>query len=345
MRILPEAPIYTLLYDKNKTLGRFEGRVRATSFIDRNFVRNHHRLFLPLMPFAAKSLNLGSEYDLIISDTAGYGKGITYNPKTTKHISYVHTPLRYAWETKDYVEMKFGEKFGGLASAIVSPVAWYLRVWDKWAGERPNILIANSKFIAKKIKDYYGREANVIYPPVDENKFFYDKQIIPQDHYLAVGRLLHYKRFDLIIDSFKLNKKRLLIVGDGPEGESLRKRAAGFANITFQSFVDSDLALRRIYSEAKALIFPHVEDFGLVAAEAQACGLPVVALAKGGVKEIVIQGKTGQFFDSATPEALNLAILNFESKNFNREKVGELSQRFSETKFRADLQQIIKGIE
>jgi len=337
MEIFPEAPIYTLLYDEKRTLGRFRGRVKKTSFLDFPFARKHHRLFIPLMPFAAESINLGDEYDLIISDSAGYAKGIRYG-KNTKHISYIHTPLRYAWETRQYFDNKF-------FTTLFGPIFNYLKRWDYHAGQKPDVLIANSKFIAEKIKNYYGREAKVIYPPVDTSRFFYRhiRTNMPIDYYLAVGRLLHYKRFDLVIDAFAKLGLPLKIVGNGPEYESIKYQASSIKNIELLPFVE-DEELRNFYNGAKALIFPQVEDFGLVAAEAQACGTPVIAYAAGGALEIAEDKKTGLFFEQQSAESLIAAIKKFENLKFIRQDISKRASRFSKENFKKQFLDAIRSL-
>jgi len=344
MAMFPSAPVYTLLYDKNKTLSRFEHRVRGTSVLDSWLVRKRHRWFLPLMPMAIWGMNLGREYDLIISDTAGYGKGITYNSKTTKHIAYCHTPLRYAWETADYVKAKFGNFVGPLAAAAVSPVAWYLRKWDYWAGQRPELLLANSKFIADKIAKHYERAAAVVYPPVDLDQFYAEPGLGTRNYYLAIGRLLHYKRFDLIIAAFRELRRPLLIVGDGPEEKKLKALARDAKNIYFAPFVASEAELRRLYQNARAVVFSHAEDFGLVLAEAQACGTPIVAYAIGGANEIVAGETAGVLYYQQEKTALVKAILTFEAMNFDGQKISQLAERFSRGNFEAGLRAAIRAL-
>lgn len=343
IEMFPDAPIYTLLYDAERTGGRFRGKTIRTSFLDFPFIWRHHRWFLPLMPLAARSLDLGSDFDLIISDTAGYGKGIRYNPRKTRHLSYIHTPLRYAWETGDYVGMRFGRALGKIATGFVYPVARYLKWWDRRVGQRPDLLLANSKFIAEKILAYYGRDARVVYPPVDQDKFFYEGKIAPQDHYLAIGRLLHYKRFDLIIEAFKGLDRKIIIIGSGPEEGKLRRLSSGMANIEFHPFISDESELRKIYASARALIFPHVEDFGLVAAEAAMCGTPIVAYGVGGAKEIVEDGVSGVWFSEPTPLALQKAILRLEGLAFDRRAIAKSAIRFSKEGFIAGFREALKG--
>ena len=325
-KMFPEAPIYTLLYDEAKTYGCFRGRVRTTSFLDHPFVSRRHRLFIPLLPWAASRLRVPDEYDLIISSTAGYAKGVSYG--NAKHVAYCHTPLRYAWEP-DYLTAKLGTN--PAVRAALAPLLWYLRRWDYRAGQKPNIVIANSRFIAEKIRRAYGREAEVVHPPVDTAVFYPDASVRRGDRYLAAGRMLHYKRFDLVIDAFNKLGLPLTIVGDGPERAALKRRAS--STIEFLPFVPDTAELRRLYSSAKALIFPQVEDFGLVAAEALACGTPVIAYDAGGAKEIVADGRNGVLFPEQTAEALIAAVRRFETLPFDRNRVAASAQRFSKEKF------------
>lgn len=337
MEIFPEAPIYALFYDEEKTFGRFAGRIRKTSFLDWPLVSRNHRLFIPLMPIAANFLKLENDYDLIISSSAGYGKGITINSKfkakSSKppiHISYIHTPLRYAWETDQYFN------WPKIAKIFTAPIFSYLRNWDKKAGQKPDVLIANSIYIAQKIKNYYGREAGVIYPPVDTDKFYYEPKpstLNPKPYYLAVGRMLPYKRFDLVIDAFAKLGLPLKIVGAGPEEKSIKYQVSGIKNIEFLPFVDEN-QLRILYSGAKALIFPQIEDFGLVAAEAQACGCPVIAFAQGGAREIVEDGVTGIFFHQQTAGSLANAVKEFLKIKFDCAKIQKSAERFSKENFK-----------
>ncbi len=341
MEMFPEAPVYTLLHDVEKTGGRFEDRVVKTSFLDFKFARRNHRLFIPLMPLAARSLNLSDKYDLIISDTAGFAKGIRYNRRTTKHISYIHTPLRYAWEQDEYLR----PVLSNFKLKLARPVLNYLKHWDCKYGKRPDVLLANSKFIGKKVKEYYGRPAKIVYPPMDTDIFYYDEAgYNPKNkhpYYLAIGRVLHYKRFDLVVEAFKKLGLPLKIVGGGPELEKVRRLAEGAKNIEFISFVNDENELRKLYAGAKALIFPQVEDFGLVAAEAQACGTPVIAYAEGGATEIVENGKTGILFPQQSVESLVGAVELFQKKRFTRKAIAASARRFSKDNFRKEIVSLI----
>lgn len=326
MELFPAAPIYTLLYDEERTMGRFAGRVKKTAFLDWPFVRKQHRPFIPLMPLAAASLRLGEDYDLVVSDNAGYAKGVRV-PERAFHLSYCHTPLRYAWETEDYFT-------GALFKTAFSPVFRYLRAWDYRSAQRPHQLLANSRFIAQKIKQYYGREAPVVHPPVDLHQFYYDPAVREGEYFLAAGRLLHYKRFDLIVDAFHLLKLPLKIVGSGPGESALRERIGASEHIELIPFIQNEEELRLLYNGARAFVFPQVEDFGLVAAEAQACGTPVVAFAEGGALEIVEDGINGILFHEQTAAALAAAVHRFCARSFNRPFVGRCAERFGRTQFR-----------
>ncbi len=326
--LFPEAHLYTLLYSEERTFGRFSRNIHRTSFLDFALARQYHRPFIPLMPLAVKNLSPGDEYDLIISDSAGFAKGIQHGGRAF-HLAYCHTPLRYAWELKSYFP-------NPIYKTLFGPAFEYLRQWDYQAAQRPDLLLAPSHFIAGKIKSYYRREACVLHPPVDYQKFYYDAGLQPSDaeeaYYLAVGRLMHYKRFDLLIEAFKQLRRRLKIVGTGPEEKYVARQSARSANIEYLPLV-SDEELHALYNRARALLFPQVEDFGLVAAEAQACGTPVIALAAGGALEIVQDRVTGLFFKRQTVEDLIQAIRSFEQMSFDRQAIAQLSRRFSIASF------------
>jgi glycosyltransferase involved in cell wall biosynthesis len=326
--MFPGADIYTLIYSRERSLGRFHRNLHKTSLLDLPLTRRNHRPFIPLMPLAMRTLDISDRYDLIVSDSAGYAKGIRH-PKGTYHLSYCYTPLRYAWETDHYFA-------NPVFKTLFRPAFSYLREWDYAASQRPDAFLAVSGFIAGKIRRYYGREADVVYPPVDYARFYYDPglQSAPghPDYYLAVGRLMHYKKFDLVLEAFLELGLPLVIAGIGPEQERLRQRAAGAGNIRFRESVPDD-ELRALYNGARALIFPQVEDFGLVAAEAQACGTPVIAYREGGALEIVREGATGVFFDAQTVASLIEAVRSAEKLKFDRVEIAKQSRRFTTENF------------
>ncbi len=330
IELFPHADLYTLLYDKKKTKGIFEKNIRASSFMDIPWIRKHHRLFIPFMPLAASSIRPKEEYDLIISSTAGYAKG--FRVQGSHHVSYCHSPLRYAWEIDYLKNLRFSPK--ALSNLIAYPIAKWLKKWDKDAAQKVNLFIANSDYIAEKVRAYYGRDAIVAYPPVDTDIFYPEPETGKKEYYLMAGRLLYYKGFDLGIAAFNQLQKPLKIVGRGPELPKLRK----LVKSPLIEFIEtaSDNELRFLYSNAKAFIFPQIEDFGLVAAEAQACGTPVIAFAQGGGREIVMHKKTGILFYEQTPEAIVAAVKEFEYYPFDRRTIAKSAQRFSKEAFKTN---------
>lgn len=309
--IFPDAPIYTLFYDKKIVDEFFPGKKIRASFLQKlPFIKKHHRIFPPLMPVAVERFDL-SGYDLVISDSAAFGKGVITNPKTL-HICYCHTPTRYAWDDSHKYVKEFS--MPKLAKIFVPFFMNYLRLWDKEAAHRVDRFICNSKFVEQRIKKYYKRDAEVIHPPID-TEFFK-----PSDHaksplatneasyYLMVGRLLPYKRFDIAIEAFNKLELPLKIIGNGPEMKKLKKMANW--NIEFLGELPGK-ELREYYQNCQALIFPQEEDFGIVALEAMSCGKPIIAYRGGGALESVLEGKTGVFFNEQSMESLVEAIKGF----------------------------------
>lgn len=312
--MFPHSPIYSIFYDQERTQGRFAGRKIYTSFLDFPLARRHHHWFIGLMPLAAWSLNLDDQYDLIISIGAGYAKGIRYK-KPTKHLHYCLSPLRYAWEM-EYLAMKLQIPNSKLQInykfQFLKLISYFHRWWDYRAAQKPDLILADSKFIAGKIKKYYGREAEVLYPSAPL-KYLYDRKVtLVEDYFLAVGRLLDYKRFDLVIEAFNQLGWSLKIVGIGPDYRRLRQLARS-PQIEFLGFVP-DEKLSQLYAGARALIFPQAEDYGLVAMEAITCGCPVIAYAAGGALETVQEGKTGMFFQEQSASAIVAALWKFSAR-------------------------------
>lgn len=336
--MFPNADIYTLLYDEEKTNGWFKNKIKKVSFLDNSIIRKRHRAFIPLMPLASRLMNLSDDYDLIISSSAGYAKGfgsIDTHKKVT-HICYCHSPLRYAWEI-DYLK-DLPNAPQPLTSFVAEPIAKILRNWDFKASKNANAFIVNSAYIGNKVQSYYDRDFHVIYPPVDTKTFYLDKNVERGNYYLMVGRLLYYKMFHLGIEVFNRTGETLKIVGAGPEYNQLKGLARG--NIEFIRDISDD-NLRELYNGAKGFIFPQVEDFGLVAAEAQACGLPVIAYEAGGAKEIVEDNKTGLFFKEQNPYSLLDGINRFENHKFKRDYIAKRSLMFSEDNFKKGMVDVL----
>lgn len=338
--LFPDAPIYTLFYDPDVFNGRkhnFENRIIKTSFLNHPLVYKRHRFFIPLFPTAMGMLDLGDEYDLIISSSASYGQGIRY--KNGFHISYVNAFLGYAWEPETYL----GPRFSKLLVTAASPLLWYLRHWDKKSAQKPRVIIANSNYTAQKIKIIYNREAEVLHPPVDTEIFYPDKKTKRRDYFLAFGRLMPYKRFDIIVRAFNALRLPLKIVGSGPEEQKIKKLITS-SKIELLPEIRDDNKLREIISGAKALIFPQIEYFGLIAAEALACGTPIIAYRNGGSLEIVEDGINGVFFNEQAPKTLANAIKRFDKMSFSEDKVAKSAQKFSKDNFKINFLKTLKEV-
>ena len=333
-RMFPQAPIYTLFYEPATFDAHLKGREIKTSFLDHPFVRRRHRLFIPLFAKAAENINLGDKYDLIISDSAGWAKGIKY--KSGKHIAYVHTPLRYAWEPQEWLGSLFPKPLVELAY----PITRYLRHWDKKTSQRPDVILANSSYTARKIKRFYGREAEVLHPPVNNEVFYPDLNPGKEDYFIAFGRLIHYKRFDLVVRAFNKLGLPLKIIGSGPEESKIKKLIESEKIQMIPEIKDENL-LRRIVSDSQALIFPQAEDFGLAAAESLACGTPVIAYAAGGTLEMIEDGVNGVFFNEQSEESLVHAIKRFQKMSFEETAITESAQKFSQETFKQNLTRVI----
>lgn len=330
--VFPEAPIYTLLYDETATGRVFKGKEIHTSFLQKiPFAKKHHRVFPMLMPLAVEQFDL-SEFDVVISNSASFAKGVITKPHT-RHINFCMTPTRFLWDDSHRFidEFKYPWPIKKLVPLFVS----YLRIWDKEAATRVDKFIANSNFVKARIKKYYAKDAEVIYPPVSAQKYSISEKL--DDYFLMVGRLVSYKRFDLAVKVFTAMEKPLKIVGDGPERKRLEKIAG--KNIEFLGLV-SDYRMPEIYSHAQAVIFPQVEDFGIVPLEAMASGRPVIAYREGGALETVVEGKTGIFFDEQTEIALALAVGQYYQTDFNPKEIRDHALTFDEEIFKEKVRSV-----
>jgi glycosyltransferase involved in cell wall biosynthesis len=332
-QIFPKASIYTLLYDKKRTGLAFERRQIYTSFLQKvPLVKSHHRPFLMLMPLAVEQFDL-SQYDLVLSDSASYAKGVITSPQTL-HICYCHTPIRYAWDdSHKYIE-EFG--YSGLIKRVIPFFMNYIRLWDEQAAQRVDRFIANSQFVARRIKKYYHRDSVVINPPVKTNLFYVAHN--PGNYFLMVGRFLPYKRFDLAVEAFNQLGWPLKIVGDGPERKKLQEKAK--ENIEFVGLVSDD-KLKDYYAHCQAFIFPQEEDFGITAVEAMASGRPVIAYQGGGALEIVQPGVTGLFFKEQTPGHLIEVLRKFNPDNFDSKVIRERAMEFDQERFKEKIKEFI----
>lgn len=324
--LFPRAPIYTLVYDKKSMQGAFEDKSIRTSFLQNiPLARSRHRLFPLLMPLAIEEFDL-SKYDLIVSTSNSYAKGVN---ASSVHICYCHTPMRYAWDDCHKYLREFS--YPGLLKKMVPFAMNYIRVWDRISAERVTRYIANSQCVANRIKKYYRKDAAVIYPPVDVSRFYVSKKI--EDYFLIVSRLLPYKRFDVAIEVFKDLGIPLKIIGEGPDEKRLKNIAGNAPNIEFLGRLPDDQTTE-YFSRCQAFIFPSEEDFGIVQVEAMASGRPVIAYRSGGALEVVVEGKTGVFFDEQTPESLKNALIKFKEISFDPCVIRKYALKFNKDVFK-----------
>jgi glycosyltransferase involved in cell wall biosynthesis len=330
----PQAPLYTLAIDTTQ-FPQFAHREVHTSFLNRiPFGKRFFRWMLPLMPTAIENYDLRNT-DVVVSSVSALAKGIITHPHTI-HICYCHTPTRYLWsETQEYLEELHAPRF---IKRLLPPILSWLRTWDRLAAERVDVFIANSETVRRRIKKYYGKESVVIYPPFDVDLFTISNT--PEKKYfLAGGRLVAYKRFDIIVDAFTKLGRPLIIFGTGPAENDLRKRAG--KNITFVGRV-SDEERARLFSEAIAFINPQEEDFGITAVESMASGRPVIAYGKGGALETVREGLTGTLFYEQSSEELMDTILHFSPDVFSPQKIRVFAETFSPKIFREQILTLVR---
>ena len=305
----------------------------ATSFVQKlPFSKTKFRNYLALMPMAIEQFDL-SDYDLILSSSHAVAKGVITSHEQL-HISYMHTPIRYAWELQhEYLKQRGLER--GLKATIVKAILHNIRRWDQSTANRPDVYIANSKFIAGRIRKTYDRPAKVIYPPVNVERMSLRCQ--KDNFYLAAGRIVPYKRFDLVVEAFsKIPSAKLVVIGDGPEMKKLKSIAG--PNVQLMGY-QSDEVLRDHMQRAKGFVFAALEDFGIMPVEAQACGTPVIAFGRGGTAETVIHGTTGLHFEEQTLDCLTEKILDMEelpSEYFDPFELRRHAEKFSQDRFRKE---------
>ena len=333
-KIFPEAPIYTLVYNKKRMGKYFKGIDIRTSLVQKlPFGISKYRYYLPLMPMAFEQFDL-SEYDLIISTSSCCAKGVNVNANST-HICYCHTPMRYAWDM--YNKYNTGNI---LKKFIIAKQISKLRIWDCVSSNRVDYFIANSEYVKKRIEKHYRREARVINPPIDEMYYKKGKKTGENGYYLAVSRMVKYKKMDLIVEAFNELNLPLIVVGDGPERNKVKRIAK--KNIEFKEEI-SQKQLKELYDNCKAFVFMAEEDFGMVMAEAEACGKPVIAYYKGGASEIVENEKSGLFVEKQTKESLIEKVKLMEKiyKKFDEDEIREYAKKFNANNFREQIKNAI----
>ena len=343
--MFPEAPIYTLLYDKERMRGKFADKVVFASFLQKfpNFLKKRYKYLLPLMPTAPETFDL-RDFDLVISSSGAWSKGIVTRLNTI-HISYIHSPMRFVWDANERYAAQFSIFNFQFSRFFVRLFLNYIRIWDKVAADRPDHLIANSKYTQKRIKKYYGRESNVIYPPVvvdrgshivDHNENDTRYAIRDTRPFLIVSRLSPYKKIDVVVEAFNKLGLPLVIIGEGQQEKYLRSIAK--ENVKILGW-KSDEETAEYYKNARAFVFAGIDDFGMAPAEAMSYGVPVVAIRKGGVREIVEEGKTGEFFDAATPEVIADGIRRFieNEGNYEKQDIINKAREFGKERFEREL--------
>ena len=294
----------------------------------------NHRLFFLLFPLAVETLEL-TEYDLIISSTSGYAKGVRKR-KDAVHICYCHTPMRWVWRYGAYAER---ESFGGITKLILPPLLALLKRWDLAASRRPDHYIANSQVVADRIKRFYGRDSVVIPPPIDTTRFV--GAAADGDFYLILSRLAAYKRVDLAVEACKRLGRRLVVIGDGPARQKLEKIAG--SKTEFLGRADDEI-VAEYAGRCKALIFPGEEDFGMTPIEINAAGRPVIAYRAGGATETVIENTTGVFFNEQEPESLMTAIEGFEQISWDRDLIRKHAESFDSEVFADSIRQFVGSV-
>jgi glycosyltransferase involved in cell wall biosynthesis len=334
--LFPEADIFTHVYDPNAMSERIRKHKVYTTFIQKlPGARKHYQKYLPFMPMALEGLDL-SAYDLVISSESGPAKGVIVRPDAV-HVCYCHSPMRYIWD--QYTQYK--NAAGPMARMAMPWVASSLRQWDVTSAARVDHFIANSKAVARRIRKYWRRDAEVIAPPVDVSRL--DAACERDDFYLHVGELVPYKRADIAIRACSMLDRRLIVVGDGPELKRLKKIAG--PTVEFLGRLPDQL-LYDHYARCRALLFPGEEDFGIVPVEAMAAGAPVIAFGRGGSEDTIIDGHTGVTFREQSVASMLSAIVEFEMEEdqFSATNIAAHAHKFERNVFKDRFAQSIRAV-
>jgi glycosyltransferase involved in cell wall biosynthesis len=343
LRCYPSADVFTLFDILDAKDREFIGFSEArTSFIQQlPLLHKMHRLYLPLMPLAIEQFDF-SEYDLVISSSYAVAKGVITGPNQL-HVAYIHSPMRYAWDLQHTYLRELGYS-KGLKSVAARMLLHFMRLWDVRTAHGPDVVVANSQFVARRIKKIYGRTAQIIHPPVELAKEPMARG--RRNHFLAASRLVPYKNIEAIVRAFEeLPDLELIVSGDGPEAARLKEMAG--PNVAFAGFVSNE-RLRELMATARAFIFAAEEDFGIVVLEASSEGLPVLALGRGGALETVREGPdhgTGMFFSSPDPQEIARCVRSFVQReaSFSPEACRAQAARFSSDRFRSELTALIES--
>ncbi len=333
----PHAPIYTSVYDPSR-INLFKNSDVRTSFLQHwPMATKKHQLYPTLRTLAFESFDF-SNYDVVISSSSAESKGII-TPTETTHIAYIHTPTRYYWSGyDDYLKQPGMGALNPLFKVVLPRLVNKMRRWDYAAAQRPDIMLANSETVAKRIKKYYQRDSMVVYPPVDIGRFTPTSN--HSDYYLVVSRLIPYKRIDLAVKACNKLGRHLKIAGSGPE----LKKLQSIAGPTIKFIVSpSDTEVTCLYEKCKALIFTANEDFGITPVESMSAGKPVITYGKGGASESVVNNKTGLFFNNQTEKAVIKTILEFEQKHYSSDQIRDRAEEFSKERFISQIQELVNS--
>lgn len=350
--MFPSAPIYTLLYDERK-LGDWFPRERVRTptypptclpaYLPTCLKYNHH-LYLPFFPKAVESWGF-SPFDLVISSSTAFVHGIRTYP-STKHLCYVHSPARYLWDqTNDVLERASQGLLGPLKKRYLQHIFHKLRLWDSEVAFRPDLILANSHAVQRRIELYWRRKSTILYPPVELQQFLrIDKRLTNNEKcspYLVISTLTPYKRIDLAIETCTKLGKTLLIAGEGPDRKRLERMAG--PTVQFLGYVSEEEKLK-LYAQSRALLFPGEDDFGIAPIEAMASGTPVIAYRGGGVLETIVEGETGEFFSEPTTKSLVEAMKRFEEKTSSSDACRKQAENFGRERFEEGIREAVDSL-
>ncbi|MER3723921.1 glycosyltransferase family 4 protein [Klebsiella pneumoniae] len=338
IELFPDSDVYSIVdFLSDEARANFNHKKSTTTFIQHlPKAKQKYQTYLPLMPLAIEQIDV-SKHDVVLSSSHAVAKGVLTGPDQL-HISYVHSPIRYAWDLQ-HQYLKEAKLDKGLKGLLAKYLLHKIRMWDVRTSNGVDHFIANSKFISRRVKKVYGRDADVIYPPVEVERFDFNDN--KEDFYLTASRMVPYKRMDLIVEAFaNMPDKRLVVIGDGSEMPKVKKKAA--SNIEILGY-QPDQVLHDYMRRAKAFVFAAEEDFGITPVEAQACGTPVIAYGKGGVLETVrpygISNPTGLFFERQSISSLVETVKKFDKIQnlILPSDCKENSQSFSSDRFKREL--------
>lgn len=339
--LYPQADIFTLIGDDEVIEKHFKNHtvIEHPAFQGSRWKRKFYRMLFPLYPTYIEDFDL-SGYDLVISSSYLWAKGVLTDMEAT-HISYVHTPMRQAW-VKYHEYLNNENDIGPVKRYFLRFFMNYIRIWDVVNSNRVDYFVANSRTVKRRIEKIYRREATVIHPPVEVAELNEHAQPDFGTHYVTLGRLVPYKKVDLLIKAFNQSPDReLYIMGDGNDRQRLQKLAAS-PNIHIMGYVDNKTKIRYL-STARGFLFAAEEDFGISPVEAMACGVPVIGYGKGGTRDYIIDGLNGIFFDRQTPDALLEAIEQFEKMSFSKQEIMNSVSQLSKGSFKYQFESFVKN--